>query len=121
MCARALLWMALFPGKEQACEMGTISALRAWTGAPQAAVKAIEERVGSFDDKARNLALIPASVLRAAAAAAKVPGAKEADAERPLRPLECSQVGLMWRVAQRVAFTLNGGAWEDYLDADPMV
>ena len=26
----------------------------------------------------------------------------------------------MWRVAQRVAFTLNGGAWEDYLDTDPM-
>ena len=113
--------MALFPGKEQACEMSTISALRAWTGAPQAAVKAIEARVGSFDDKTRNLALIPAAVLRAAASAAKVPSGTTPETERPLKPLECSQVGLMWRVAQRVAFTLNGGAWGDYLGTDPMV
>ena len=115
--------MALFPAKEAACEMSTIAALRAWTGTPLAAVKAIEARVGLFDDKMRNLALLPAAVLRTAAAAAKVPGGGTAGAETPersLTPLECSQVGLMWRVAQRVAFTLNGGAWEDYLDTDPM-
>ena len=27
----------------------------------------------------------------------------------------------MWRVAQRVTFTLYGGARGDYLDTDPMV
>ena len=113
--------MALFPTEEAACEMRSIAALRAWTGAPQAAVEAIEARVGSFDDKTRNLALIPAAVLRAAASAARVPSGTTPETERPLKPLECSQVGLMWRVAQRVAFTLNGGAWGDYLDTDPMV
>ena len=92
--------MALFPTKEAACEMNSIAALRAWTGAPQAVVKAIEARVGSFDDKTRNLTLIPASVLRAAASAAKLPSGTTPETERPLKPLECSQVGLMWRVAQ---------------------
>ena len=101
--------------------MSTIAALWAWTGTPQAAVKAIEARVGPFDDKTRNLALIPAAVLRAAASAAKVPSGTTPETERPLKSLECSQVGLMGRVAQRVAFTLNGGAWGDYRDTDPMV
>ena len=110
MCARALLGGARFPTEEAACEKGLIVALRAWTGAPQAAGKAIEARVGSFDDKTRNLALIPAAVLRAAASAAEMPSGTTPETERPLKPLECSQVGLMGRVAQRVAFTLNGGA-----------
>ena len=35
--------------------------------------------------------------------------------------MECLQVGLTWRVAQRVAFTLNGGSWADFQDCDPMV
>ena len=43
------------------------------------------------------------------------------ETERPLKPLECSQVGLRWRVAQRVAVILKGGVWGDYLDTDPMV
>ena len=90
--------MALFPTEEAACEMRSIAALRAWTGAPQAAVEAVEARVGSFDDKTRNLALIPAAVLRAAATAARVPIEATPETERPLKPLECSQVGLMWRV-----------------------
>ena len=56
-------------------------------------------------------------------AKAKVPGGGPAgtETERPLKPLECSQVGLRWRVAQRVAVILNGGAWGDYLDTGPMV
>ena len=103
MCARALFGGARFPTEEAACEKGLIAALRAWTGAPQAVVKAIEARVGSSDDKTRNLP-------RAAASAAKVPSGTTPETERPLKPLECSQVGLMGRVAQRVAFTLNGGA-----------
>ena len=55
--------MALFPTREAACGMTTVAEPRAWTGAPRAAVDAVEARVGLFEDKMRNLALLPGAVL----------------------------------------------------------
>ena len=73
-------------------------------------MKALEEKAGDLQDSLRNWALLPASVLRAAVSAAR----KSKDAT--LTPVEASQIGMVWRVARRLAAGWNLGG----RDPDPL-
>ena len=81
-----------------------------WARLGEPAVTALEERTGDLQDSLRNWALLPASVLRAAVSAARKPS------EVPLTPVEASQIGMVWRVARRLAAGWNLGG----LDPDPL-
>ena len=40
--------------------------------------------------------------------------------ERPLTPVEAAQLGLVWRVARRIAHVQGGGSWNAFADQGPL-
>eukprot|EP00974_Lingulodinium_polyedra_P022229 2147438-Lingulodinium_polyedra.AAC.1 len=57
----------------------------------------------------RNLALLPAQVVRAAVSEARV-----GEPPRSLTPVEAAQVGLCWRVARRIAWMAAGNDYDTF-------
>jgi hypothetical protein len=75
-------------------------------------------QTGDLGDEIRGLSPLPHEAVRAAAGAAVVdPGG----ANRNLTPIDTARIGLMWRIARRIAWVLEGRAWAAFLDNDPMV
>ena len=106
--------MAFFPSAEEKTALTTISKVVEWVGLSEHALPAVEVCTGSLGDKVRNMALLPAIVIREVAGAAKL--AVEGDTPRPLSPIEAAQIGLVWRICCR----LMSADWSTWIDVDPL-
>ena len=108
--------MAAFPSRSDAERFQSIVDCRTWVGLAAEPWKALEEGTGNLANALRNLALLPHPVVFAAIRAARL---GEGSAQRILTPIEAAQVGLVWRIARRLAFVASGARWDDFLDVDP--
>jgi hypothetical protein len=117
--------MALFPSRLVGEAFQTVADIATWVGLPDAALPAIYELTGQLGDRTRNWALLAPEVIRAAVAEAELVtaaiGTEGAEGFQPavrqrLTPLQAAQVGLIWRVARRLAV-----GWDVYVDVDPLV
>ena len=106
--------MALFPSETDARAFANVRAITTWAGLSEAAHTAFQAQVGTLGDPPRNLALLPASIIRQACQAAQIPVVD--DQPRNLTPVEVAQIGIAWRVARRLM-----GVWGEYTDVDPFV
>ena len=111
--------MALFPTEVVAMAWTDIAEVRAFVGIGDVPWDALIVQTGDPGTQLRNIAIIPASVLRSAAAAAVVPVVGGGD--RGLSPMEAAQIGLVWRIIQRIAARNAGIDWALFADIDPMV
>ena len=85
----------------------SLNALRTERSVTQAAFDAFVALTGDLGDEIRGLSPLPHEAVRAAAGAAVVdPGG----ANRNLTPIETARIGLMWRIARRIAWALEGRA-----------
>ena len=106
----------LYPTEQEAQGFEHARAAAAWVGLAAEPWAAVQVKTGSFADRLRNVALLPAHVIRAAVAATRLPAEGGAAEGRPLTPVEAAQVGLIWRIARR----LQAPAWADFVDIDPL-
>jgi hypothetical protein len=121
----------MFPTEQVALGWNALTDVRNHVGLALAAFTALEGRLGGFQDSIANVALIPEDVYRAGAAAAvvivtaMVPAQGPAPAvpavTRGITPVEAGQIGMMWRIAQRVFWTRSGNTWVSFQDYDVMV
>ena len=110
--------MAQMPAEQVALALASLNALRAECAVAQPAFDAFLAQTGDLGDVIWGLSLLPHAVVRAAAGTAVVdPGG----VNRNLTPIETARIGLMWRIARRIAWVLEGRAWATFLDNDPMV
>ena len=112
--------MAIFPSAVEARAFEGLDAVVAWTGLRAEAWAAVDTLLGGCNGRTRNLALISAAALRAAASTAEAIPARGGDATA-LSPMDVALVGLVWRICRRLAFTEAGGAWADFVDVDPTI
>ena len=110
--------MAQMPAQQVALALTTLDALRAECAVSQHAFNAFVRQTGDLGNEIRGLSLLPHEAVRAAAGAAVV---DPDGANRNLTPIETARIGLMWRIARRVAWVLEGRAWTAFRDNDPMV
>ena len=121
--------MAFFPTEGRAMAFRDVEALRQFVHLAIPPWQAFERRAAgrtgfpaAADGVAhdiRALSLLPARAIFVAAQAAEVPqdppeGGGAAPDPRTLTPLETVQIGLMWRVARRIAFTMGGVSWDEW-------
>ena len=111
-----------FPSEVEALALGDLAALQAHVGIAQEALDAVWAGTGSPDNSVHNVALLDAPVIRAAITAARVgnDAAILAGTAAQLTPMQAAQVGLVWRVCSRLAFTRAGGAWDQWPDCNPL-
>eukprot|EP00971_Amphidinium_carterae_P241065 4785841-Amphidinium_carterae.1 len=91
--------MAFFPTETAAPVLTDLADVREWVEINEHAFKAFESVVGDVANSQRNLAHLPVQV-------------REGDA-RALSVVETSQVGLVWRIAKRLALRACGMAWNE--------
>ena len=109
----------------------TLTHVTAFVGMAANVLAAMEAPLGSFQDRIGSVSGIPETVWRTAAAPGTaqvlVPqpndqqGNPVAPVARNLTPVEVGQVGMLWRLCSRIAWTSSGGVWRDFLDFDVMV
>ena len=114
----------MFPIGQVALGWNALTDVRNHVGLALAAFTALEGRLGGFQDSIANVALIPEDVYRAGAAAAVVivTAAVPAQGQAPpvpavtrgITPVEAGQIGMMWRIAQRVFWTTSGNTWGSF-------
>ena len=110
----------MFPAEADARAWTTLTEIRLFTGLRDEAWDAVHGRLGDLNDTPRNLALLPDSVLRAAASAARLTPA-QGQAEGPqITPVDAAQLGLTWRISRRM-MTEGAAGWTNFADSDPMV
>ena len=113
-----------FPPQEVACAWNSLTQAREWVLLSASAWQAVAEVVGDMHDSLRLFAILPANVVASAVAAAQLVSVAATDTAaatmRNLSPVEAAQVGLMWRIARRCAFTAGGGLWASFVDIDPL-
>jgi hypothetical protein len=104
-----------------------LNALAGHLHVPARLITAMEGQLGDFQNRIASLGPIPEGVWRAAAQAARlpIPGPHPMVGgvpivNRPFHPVETGQVGMLWRVAQRIFWTGSGLPWNDYRDFDVM-
>ena len=111
--------MSVFPTAVEARAFADARALSTWVGISDAAFDAVENQLGSFNGRIRNLALLPGTLLPPATAAATVVTAAATttapETTRRLSPVEVAQFGLCWRIAKRLA----SQDWDAHVDVDP--
>eukprot|EP00972_Heterocapsa_arctica_P061515 9073384-Heterocapsa_arctica.AAC.1 len=110
--------MALFPSEATAMAMADLVAVRAWVEVPIAAWGGFLRQIGDPGAPIRNLAMLPHSVVNAAIAATQVTVGVPPMA-RDISAVEAAQVGLVWRIARRIAFVSSGNTWASFMDVDP--
>ena len=93
--------------------------IRLFTGLRDEAWEAVHGRLGDPNATPRNLALLPDTVLRAAASAARMPAPGQADGSQ-ITPVDAAQLGLTWRIARRM-MTEGSAGWTNFADSDPMI
>ena len=108
----------MFPTEQVAPGWNLLTDVRNHVGLSVAAFTALEGRLGGFQDSIANVALIPEDVYRAGAASAVVvvtaavlaqgPAPAVPAVTRAITPVEAGQIGMMWRIAQRVFWTILG-------------
>jgi len=117
--------MSLFPTTAESAGFTTVTDVVSWVGLQPAVVSAIHALTGDLGTRTHNWALLAPEVIRAAVtqATVTVPAVGTAGAaghvpasQRNLSPLEAAQVGMVWRIARRLAV-----GWEGYTDVDPLV
>ena len=96
--------MAQMPTEQAALALATLDALRADCQVSQPAFDAFAAQTGDLGDEIRGLSLLPREVVCAAAA------------DRNLAPIETARIGLMWRIARRIAWVREGHAWAAFLE-----
>ncbi len=120
----------MFPTEQVALGWNLLADVRNHVGLALAAFTALEGRLGGFQDAIANVALIPEDVYRAGAAnavvivTAMVPAQVQVAAvpavTRGITPVEAGQIGMMWRIAQRIFWTRSGNTWVSVQDYDVM-
>ena len=93
--------MELLPTPTEAAAITDVAKVREFTGLQLPAWQAVDTLLGGVPS-IRVLATLPASSLRGAIQAARVTTDASTGAQRPLKPVEITQVGLMWRAARCV-------------------
>ena len=129
----------MFPTQATALAWGNLDAVRPNLGMTPAVLAAMEDELGSFNNRIANVAIIPEKVWREAATAALVevttavahvpagPGGNPpevqpvARATRIFSPVETGQVGMLWRICARLFWTRAGNNWDNYVDFDVML
>jgi hypothetical protein len=96
--------MAQMPTEQAALALATLDALRTDCQVSQPAFDALAAQTGDLGDEIRGLSLLPREVVCAAAA------------DRNLAPIETARIGLMWRIARRIAWVREGHAWAAFLE-----
>ena len=104
---------ALFPSEDDARQLATVRAITTWAGLSQDAHDALVAKVGDLSGHIRNLALLPPTIIDQACKAARVPVADNPN--RHFTPVEIAQVGISWRLANR----LLAADWNTFVDTDP--
>jgi hypothetical protein len=110
--------MALFPAENVGMALADIDAIRAWVAVPAPAWGGFVRQIGDPGAPIRNLAMLPHSVVHAAVATTQITAGTPPVA-RDISPVEAAQVGLVWRIARRIAFTASGNSWATFVDVDP--
>ena len=106
--------VSLFPAETEARSWSTLSEVAAFAGVATPMIQAVEEVVGELEDSVRNLALLPAPVIRSAVAEARI-----GEGEREFTPIQAAKMGLTWRIARRL-MTATSEGWMGFADVDPM-
>ena len=116
--------MSSFPTAAESVGFTTVTDVVTWVGLQPVVVNSIHALTGDLGTRTRNWALLAHEVIRAAVAQAtiSVPAVGTAGAtghvpaaQRNWSPLEAAQVGMVWRIARRLAV-----GWEGYTDIDPL-
>ena len=113
---QSLMALVHWPTEAEAMAFPTLDALRAHCGVHMGVLAAFTNRVGAMDDSIALLAALPPPTVERAIAAGRVitqaanPQAQPpvVEQDRPIGPLEATQVGNMWRIARR-CISCNGG------------
>ncbi len=106
----------IYPDPTVAAELTTIAHLRAWAGLSEEAFDAVTTSTGDLGTEPRFIAMLPAVIWREAIAAARIDlGA----GPRPLTPTETARAGVIWQVAQRLAWVGAGNEWATFAEVDP--
>eukprot|EP00971_Amphidinium_carterae_P333268 6467921-Amphidinium_carterae.1 len=101
--------MALFPSEADATGFVNLSEISTWVGLSDAAFNAFQQVVGEMQP----------NHIRMAVESSRVP--TRGDDSRPLSVVECSQVGLVWRIAKRISQCAAGTAYGDIDVEDPLI
>ncbi len=108
----------IYPDPTVAAGWNTIAQLRAWAGLSEEAYNAVIASTGDLGTETRFLAMLPAVIWRDSITAARIdPGT----GPRTLTPTEAARAGVIWRVAQRMAWVVAGNEWATFADVDPCV
>ena len=97
--------MAQMPTEQVALALANWNAPMVDCQVLQPSFDAFVTQTGDLDNEIRGLSLLPHEVARAAAGAAAMdPGG----ANRNLTTIETARIGLMWRIARRIAWVREG-------------
>ena len=106
----------IYPDPTVAAGWNTIAQLRAWAGLSEEAYNAVIASTGDLGTETRFLAMLPAVIWRDSITAARIdPGT----GPRTLTPTEAARAGVIWRVAQRMAWVVAGNEWATFAGVDP--
>ena len=97
--------MAQMPTEQVALALANLNALMVNCQVLQPSFDAFVAQTGDLGNEIRGLSLLPHEVVRAAAGAAAVdPGGANSN----LTTIETARIGLMWRIARRIAWVREG-------------
>ena len=111
-CSGARALMSLFPSETEAQTLTSVDDLRRWYGLPDAAWQAFHLQVGQPD--LRILAALPAEALTE-----NIMLTRMGTPPVSLTPAHAVQIGLVWRLANRISFVRGGGSYDAWRDVDP--
>ena len=102
----------MFPNEAEAASLSTIEDIRLWYGIQDEPWLTFHAQIGQPD--ARILAALPPEALVENSMLTRV-GASAAS----LTPAQAVTIGLIWRLARRLAWKRGGGNWDSWKDEDP--